>query len=77
MRQDPVADDDRLVARVEADVDMQSECHQPPGRFLQQVDQAQVTLVGGDLLLLPSRERVSPAPEERASPGPWRFARRS
>ena len=62
--EDPVADHDRLVARVETDVDVQAEGDQPPGGLLQEVDQAEVALVGGDLLVLPSRERVRPAPEE-------------
>ena len=45
---DPVADHDRLVARIDADMDMQAERHQPPGCFLEQLDQAVVALVRGD-----------------------------
>ena len=37
---DPIADHDRLVARIDADVDVQAEGDEPPGGFLEQVDQA-------------------------------------
>ena len=61
---DPVADHDRLVARIDADVDVQAEGDQPPGGFLEQLDQAVVALVGGDFLILPAGEGMRPAPEE-------------
>jgi len=61
--EDPVAHHDRLVARVETDVDVQAEGHDPPYCLLEELDQVKVSLAGGDGLVLPSRERVRSSPE--------------
>ena len=63
--QDPVADHDRLVARVEPDVDVQAERDEPAGRRLEQVDQARDTARSGvTSWSLPVRERVGRPPEQ-------------
>ena len=64
MPHDAVADHHRLVARVDADVDVQAERHEPPGHLLQQAHQLQVALVGRDLLIAPLRERMRRAPPQ-------------
>ena len=65
MLHDPVADHDRLIARVNSHVDMQAEGDQSAGGLLEQVDQSVIAFVGGDRLVLPEGERVGRAPEEQ------------
>ena len=64
MLEDSVADHDRLVARIDADMDVQAERHQPAGRFLEKLDQAMVSLIRGNVLILPGRERMGASPEQ-------------
>ncbi len=62
--EDSVADHDRLVARVDTDVDVQAEGHQPAGGFLKELNQAEVALVGCDILVLPGRKGMRAPPEK-------------
>ena len=73
MPHDAVANHHRLVARIDADVHVQAERHQPPGHFLQQIHELQIAIVRRDPLVLPLRKRMRRPPPQ---PQPERIARR-
>ncbi len=62
--QHAVADHDRFVARIDADVDMQSEGDESAGHVLHQIDEFVIAIVDGDFLIPPRRERVRGRPEQ-------------
>ena len=61
---DPVTDHDRLVAGVDADVNVQSVRDHPPRQFLKQLHQVLVALVLGHPLFFPEPERVRCSPPQ-------------
>jgi hypothetical protein len=61
--EDPIADHDRLIARVDANVYVQAESYQPARSLLKELNQAVVALVGCDNLILPGRKGMRGPPK--------------
>ena len=72
--QNALADHDRFVAGINANVHVQTERDDPHAPFLQQLDEVEVAIVLRDLLILPPRKWVSAAPEEPHSLAAGDFA---
>ena len=62
--QHAIADVDRLVARVDSDVDVQPERDQPASDILHQFDQSEVAIVVRDFLVSPRRKRMCRPPKK-------------